>query len=211
MTTTTTTRRTRKAAAAPVVKANVNATGFIPSSAKLAGALNALKPFTDKQGNIPDLASIRIEADGETKKITLAACDRYVLGEYTFDYEGGSFTADVHSSNVATLVTFLKTPWHSQPIVVHYEPDADKDKPGRLVVAIDKDSVSVPTEAGVNFPQWKALYPDAKAQGLEGRPAACDPDKLAKFMKVRLDKNDGPMRLHVVKDKPITVTVGDYF
>ena len=178
--------------------------GQVPA-ADLAAALNAVLPMADTDETLPVLTCVKFETrDGQ---LVLVTTNRYLLGTYRLDWEGGEVDALLPGRAARELLAFAKRVDKRLPITLTFGV--------RELEAADYErKATFPLDLDREFVKWAAIMPehtpDRIAFGL-------NPAFLARFVPASgatPSKPGGaePMRLSLGSPvKPIRVEIGDRF
>ena len=186
----------------------VEGRGTLPP-ALLAQALTAVLPHSALEKDLlPAITGVRVDTP-EPGKITLAATDRFTVGSWTMDWDGGDVDAFLPLQSAKELLAYAK----SCPKTMGAYPGLSLDFGPDLLEVFDFTRRSqLPLGSPEHFPSWRSLVPDHSNGLSDGiQYAGINPTHFAKFGKAV--ERGIPLTLTFGGSpfKPIRVDTGEHF
>lgn len=136
--------------------ATIAGKGTVSPAALVAGLTAVLPHAAAKSGHILALTAIKFSAPSGSKVLTVVATDRYTLGTYRLDWDGGEVDALLNADDAKALLAFAKKAAKLYRIGLTFTDTRleafDFDR--RTEFRLNTDSP---------FPAWERLIPDAVA------------------------------------------------
>lgn len=180
--------------------------------ADLIRALDAVIPHASTDAMLPMLCAVKIETEADGKRLTFAASDRYTLGTYSIDWNGGAVDELLPLADAKELLRFAKA--------------ADKvvrSLPGALTLDVSSGQVANVSDVtgrkatyllgDREFVKWRAIMPSADYgddQTARVGVFGLNPAYLARFAKAAGKGESIRLQLGASAVKPVRVTVGDF-
>lgn len=173
----------------------------------LALALTAVIPHAGTDKTLPMLCAVKFESEG-TGTLTIVATQRYTLGTYVLDWDGGAVDALLDVDSAKELLRYAKGVSKSLAVMSALSLTFTEES----VEAFDLTRrASYPLMQGTTFVSWRAIMPTEDRQTVGLDKIAWNPKFLTLFAKAA-ERNE-PMRVFLGESnlKPTLVKIGENF
>jgi len=172
--------------------------------AELIAALTAVIPHAGTDKTLPMLRALKFETTDDNKTLTVVATNRYTLGTYRMEWDGGEVDALLDLDDVKTLLAYAKKAAKYNRIALTF---TDK-----TAEAFDFERRVEFRLMECDFVKWAAILPSASQDHADRIDRiGFNPAFMASFAKAA--ERGLPMILTMPgrPDKPVRIDIGENF
>lgn len=178
--------------------------GTVSPGALAHGLTAVLAHTTAKALGLPALSAVKIESSDDGKTLTMVATNRYTLGTFRIDWDGGAVNALLDADDAKALAAFAKKAGRVERIALTFTETTaeafDFERRAGFRLVTDHEFVS-----------WRGLIPEAGNGGDRIDRLGYNPALMALFAKAALKNQTMVLTFPATATKPTRVDIGDAF